>query len=396
MNHKKPRVLHILNHSYPYTDGYAIRSYNIINGQRRHGMDPVVLTSPKHEPQYDENPELIEGTRYYRIAPLNRGGIFSNLYIICLILRNINKIYHEIGFDLIHAHSPSLCGFAAMVFSAVKKIPFAYEVRAFWEDAAVDAGKHTSKSPKYHMTRFLESVVLRRARAVTTIANYLKDDIMLRRGRLSQVFLVPNGVDCKRFQPMEQDREITAELGIGQEPVIGFIGSFYRFEGLDVLIKALAMLKHMKYKAILVGGGEMDADWRCLARELGLSNVIFVGRVPHEDVLRYYSVIDILVYPRQKERITELVTPLKPLEAMAMGKIVIGSDVGGIMEILGKGGLHFPAGNYEALSQLLKKIVENPVQYEKVAKAGKEIAISKFSWSGHMERYERVYQTILN
>jgi len=395
------KVLHILNHSYPYADGYAIRSFNIINGERHYGMNPVVLTSPKHEPEYKNNPEIIDGTHYYRIAPLNKKGIIpSNLYIICLIWRHIRKIYQKEKFDLIHAHSPALCGLGAMIFSIQTGIPFIYEVRAFWEDAAVDAGKYAVGSLKYRMTRFLESLVFLRANAVTTIANYLKDDISARRGKRSNVFLVPNGVDCTRFKKTPKDKELKEKFGLGEYPVIGFIGSFYRFEGLDVLLKSLAILKDLKirYKAILVGSGEMDSEWRKLAEQLALSDVIFTGRVPHDDVLRYYSVMDILVYPRLKERITDLVTPLKPLEAMAMGKPVIGSDVGGIKEILGdgKGGLLFPAGNHEALSQLLKRIIDNPALYNEIASIGKRIAAEKYSWTAHIERYQKIYQTVLS
>lgn len=395
----KLKILHILNHSYPHVGGYAIRSFNIINSQRQYGMDPIVLTSAKHELDYTENPEVFEGTTYYRIAQKSPPCIPFNLYVVYGLLRHIPPIYQEHGFDLIHAHSPSLCGLAAMLFSAKTGIPFVYEVRAFWEDAAEDAGKYALWSPKYRLTRFLESIVLRRAHAVTTIASYLKDDILKRRGKRGQVFLVPNGVDCNHFHPMPPDRELMNTLGLGEEPVIGFIGSFYRYEGLDVLLKALAILKAqgVKYKAVLVGAGEMDTEWRQLSKNLDLSDVLFTGRISHDEVLRYYSVIDIFVFPRHKKRVTELVTPLKPLEAMAMEKCVIGSDVGGIRELLddGKSGLLFSAGNHEDLVQLLKSVLEDPSRYKNVAVAGKNIAKTRFSWTSHVERYQKIYNGIL-
>jgi glycogen synthase len=396
----KLKILHLLNHSYPDVGGYAIRSFNIINSQRQYGLDPIVLTSPKHELEYPQNPERFEETLYYRTSRKSPPGLPFNAYVVYALLRQIPSIYREHTFDLLHAHSPSLCGLAAMRFSARTGIPFVYEVRAFWEDAAEDAGKYKLGSPKYYLTRFLESLVLRRAHAVTTIASYLKGDIEKRRGGRGNVFLVPNGVDARHFVPRPPDEELKKTLGLGHDPVIGFIGSFYRYEGLDVLLRALTILQAqgVKYKALLVGSGEMDAEWRQLAKDLGLTDVIFPGRIAYEDVLRYYSVFDICVYPRNRKRVTELVTPLKPLEAMAMEKFVIGSDVGGIKELLedGKGGLLFPAENHEALAQLLKSVCENPSHYKEIVTAGKQIVQTKFSWISHAERYANIYKAILS
>jgi glycogen synthase len=394
------KVLHILNHSYPYSDGYAIRSYNIVNAQRRYGLNPIVLTSSKHEPEFSTNPEYFEGTAYYRTAAYQPGLLPENYRVIGGLLREISKVYSSRRFDLIHAHSPSLCGLAAMVFSMKKHLPYVYEVRAFWEDAAVDARKYATGSLRYKFVRLLETIAIRRASAVTTIASYLKDDIEKRRGKRGNVYLIPNGVDAERFVPVPSDEILRRELGFSPaNPVIGFIGSFYRFEGLNVLFKALDILQSrgVRYKALLVGSGEMDAEWRKLAADLNL-DVRFTGRVPHGDVLRYYSIMNVCVYPRLKEKITDLVTPLKPLEAMAMGKPVIGSDVGGIRELLssGKGGLLFPAGDAVALAELLCKVLTHPSQYESYVRAGRDIVERKYSWISHAEKYCEIYRSVLS
>jgi len=395
------RILHVLNHSYPYADGYAIRSFSIVNAQRRHGLDPVVVTSSKHEPAFTENPEYFEGTAYYRTLQEKSGLPTSNIGVIYRLFRNIGRIYKEQRFDLIHAHSPSLCGFATMLFSLCMHIPFVYEVRAFWEDAAVDADKYAVGSLKYRMVRALETLVLLHADAVTTIASYLKQDIEKRRGKPASVFLIPNGVDTERFQPIPPDENLRQELSIAPtDKVIGFIGSFYRFEGLNILLRSLQILKMkgVKYKAVLVGGGEMESQWRQLSGDLGLKDVQFTGRVPHVDVQRYYSIMNICVYPRLKEKITDLVTPLKPLEAMAMGKLVIGSNVGGICELLSSrdGALLFPAEDAEALAQLLSRVLDDPSRYETVIEAGRSIVQENYSWNSHMTRYRQIYESILS
>lgn len=395
------KVLHVLNHSYPYADGYAIRSMGIINAQRRYGLNPVVLTSCKHEPVFTENPEYFAGTAYHRTPSRRRGPLPFNIAVIDGLRRQIARIYKEQPFDLIHAHSPSLCGLAAMLFSLRKHIPFVYEVRAFWEDAAVDAKKYAVGSFQYRLQRSMETLVLLRARAVTTIATYLKQDIERRRGTRANVFLIPNGVDAERFRPIPPDVKLQQELQIeSRDQVIGYVGSFYRYEGLNVLLKALQILsaQGIKYKAVLVGGGEMEAEWRQISANLRLNDVRFTGRVPHADILRYYSIMNLCVYPRLKEKITDLVTPLKPLEAMAMGKLVIGSNVGGLRELLasGNGALLFPAEDVPALAQLLSRILADPSRYEKVIAAGRELVQKEYSWNSHAERYRYIYETVLS
>ncbi len=394
------RVLHVLNHSYPFSDGYAIRSFNIINAQRLYGLNPIVLTSSKHEPEFHMNPEYFEGTAYYRAILRNPGLLPANFRVVGELVREISRIYSSQHFDLIHAHSPSLCGLAALIFSMRKHVPYVYEVRAFWEDAAVDAKKYAAGSLKYRLVRSLETIAIRRANAVTTIASYLKADIDKRRGGKGSVFLIPNGVDLERFRPIPPDEALRGELRFTPaDRVIGFIGSFYRFEGLNVLLRAMEILKSrgIRYKALLVGSGEKDSEWRKLSEDLHLTDVRFTGRVPHEDVLKYYSIMNVCVYPRLREKITELVTPLKPLEAMAMGKLVIGSDVGGIRELLasGRGGILFPAEDAPALAERIEQALTNPSQYENFIAAGREIVQKRYSWNSHAEKYFEIYNSVL-
>lgn len=399
--HSSLTILHVLNHSHPYADGYAIRSAGIVDSQRRDGLNPVVLTSCIHEPEFTKNPEYYAGTAYHRIPSPSKDRSNGNLTVVIGLLRHISRIYEKQRFDLIHAHSPSLCGLAALLFSLRRPVPFVYEVRAFWEDAAVDAKKCAVGSFRYRMERALETLILKRARAVTTIAEFLKKDIEKRRRTRGTVFLVPNGVDAEHFRPIPPDERLLRELQIAPtDPVIGYIGSFYRFEGLHVLLHALHILNRrgIRYKAILVGGGEMEAEWRQLSSHLGLSDVRFTGRVPHADVLRYYSIMNLCVYPRLKEQITDRVTPLKPLEAMAMGILVLGSNVGGIRELLGSetAGLLFPENDAEALAQLLCRILAAPSQYAKLASDGRILVEQKHSWDWHAQRYRQIYETALS
>ena len=216
-----------------------------------------------------------------------------------------------------------------------------YEVRGFWEDAAVDQGTSTEWGLRYRASRALESRVLREADAVTTICQGLAGEMRGRGIEAAKITQIPNGVDVSDFQRRsDPDPNLQRELGLDGCAVAGFIGSFYRYEGLHLLVEAMRELRAggANIKLLLVGGG-LEADaLRKQVDDADLNEqVVFAGRVPHAEVGRYYDLVDVLVYPRVSMRLTELVTPLKPLEAMARGHLVMASDVGGHRELIEDG-----------------------------------------------------------
>jgi PEP-CTERM/exosortase A-associated glycosyltransferase len=216
-----------------------------------------------------------------------------------------------------------------------------YEVRAFWEDAAVDLGTSSPGGFRYKATRALETFALRRCDAITTICEGLRDDMLQRGLPREKIVVIPNAVDPAEFKfGGSTNAELRRMLGLDGKIVLGFIGSFYAYEGLDLLVRALPAMRAARPEIalLLVGGGPMEAAIKSIAAQNGVSDAIrFVGRVPHREVPDYYGLVDLLVYPRHSQRLTELVTPLKPLEAMARGQIVLASDVGGHRELIRAG-----------------------------------------------------------
>jgi PEP-CTERM/exosortase A-associated glycosyltransferase len=202
-------------------------------------------------------------------------------------------------------------------------LPVVYEIRAFWEDAAVDHGTTREGSLRYRMTRALETRACQQADAVTCICEGLQQDLAGRGIPSSKITVIPNAVDPAQFTfGVPADTNLRTSLGLEDARVIGFIGSFYAYEGLDLLLAAApAMIaRDPRIRILLVGGGPEESRLRAQAAQLGLAqHVIFTGRVPHQIVNRYYSLVDVLVYARHPMRLTDLVTPLKPLEAMAQG-----------------------------------------------------------------------------
>jgi PEP-CTERM/exosortase A-associated glycosyltransferase len=276
-----------------------------------------------------------------------------------------------------------------------------YEIRAFWEDAAVGNGTGREGSLRYRATKMLETRAVRRADAVAVICEGLRDDLIGRGIDPGKIMVSPNGVDLTLFgDPPPRDQKLAAELGLDDAEVIGFIGSFYDYEGLDDLIAAMPALvaERPKARLLLVGGGPMDAALRAQASGSTVADhIAFVGRVPHTEVERYYSLVDVLAYPRKRMRLTDLVTPLKPLEAMAQGKLVAASDVGGHRELIrdGETGTLFAADSPSAIAAALAGLLADRSGWEARKDRARAFVEAERNWSSNICRYEPVYRRLV-
>lgn len=212
--------------------------------------------------------------------------------------------------------------------------------------------------------------------------------------------MIPNAVDIGDFSVGgARDEALARQLGLEGKTVLGFIGSFYAYEGLDILLNALpAMLaQRQEIRVLLVGGGPQDAALRAQAQALGIGDkVVFTGRVPHSEVQRYYNLVDVLCYPRHKMRLTDLVTPLKPLEAMAQGRLLVASDVGGHKELIddGRTGVLFTAGDAASLSQQVLALLEAPQTWQEFRQSGRRFVEEERNWTASVARYRNVYGSI--
>jgi len=345
--------------------------------------------------------ETVDGLHFYRTPALT--GPFVNLpvlnqkQVIDGLTRRLSEIIPKIKPDVLHAHSPSLNAIAALRAGKKFGIPVVYEVRAFWEDAAVDHGTASENGLRYRLTRALESYALRHADAVTTICEGLRRDIVARGIPADKVTVIPNAVDIDKFAVGGvADQDLKTKLGLQGARLIGFIGSFYAYEGLDILLRAVPALTAGRpdLRILLVGGGPEDARLRQLAKDLNIvDKVVFTGRVPHDQVPMYYDLLDVLVYPRLSMRLTDLVTPLKPLEAMAQGRVLAASDVGGHLELIvdGKTGVLFKADDPASLADKVGTLLDTQTQWPALRAAGREYVESERNWTVSVTRYKNIY-----
>lgn len=391
------KILHVLDHSLPLHSGYTFRSEAILREQQRRGWQPLMLTTPKQGPQ-DELVQDIDGLRFYRTPSNGREGLLDQMR---LTRNRLLSLCQTLMPDLIHAHSPVLNALPALAVRRKLGIPVVYEMRASWEDAAVDHGTTVEGSLRYRASRLAETFALLQADQVTTICEGLKQDILMRGVRAGKVTVIPNAVDTTafRFDP-QPDLQRSQELGLQGCTVLGFLGSFYHYEGLHLLIEALGRLKptHPDLRLLLVGGGFQEEALKHQAQALGVGeSVVFTGRVPHAEVEKLYALTHLLVYPRLPVRLTELVTPLKPLEAMAQGRLVLASDVGGHRELIrdGQTGALFRAGDVDSLCQGIQRMLASREIWPKIREQGRRFVESERTWMLSVARYQKVYEAAL-
>lgn len=395
------RILHVLDHSIPLHSGYTFRTLALLREQRRLGWQTFHVTSPKHTAP-SEAEETVDGWHFYR-TPSPGGTRFPGLAEAALMKatqKRLMQVAQAVRPSLIHAHSPVLNAMPALRVGRALGIPVVYEVRAFWEDAAVDHGTTAEGSLRYRLTRQLETRALRQVDHVFTICDGLRRDIVGRGIPAAKVTVIPNAVDIHNFEPGGQpDADLKARLGLAGATVLGFIGSFYAYEGLDLLLDALPGLLQRRpdVRVLLVGGGPQEAALKAQAQRLGVAGqVVFTGRVPHAEVQRYYDLVDVLCYPRHSMRLTELVTPLKPLEAMAQGRLLVASDVGGHQELIrdGQTGILFKAGSAPALAAAVDGLLGRREQWPLLREAGRRFVETERTWAASAAHYRLPFQAL--
>ena len=396
------RILHILDHSLPLHSGYTFRTRAIMRAQQAMGWQVAGVTGVRQTGGAGVAIETVDGLKFFRTPSVSGSvPVLSEINEVRALSRTLDSVVEAFRPDVLHAHSPVLGALAALRVGRQHKLPVMYEIRAFWEDAAVGNGTGTEGSIKFRATKAVETWAVRRADAVAVICEGLRRDLVSRGIDADKIMVSPNGVDMAMFgDPPPRDEALAMQLGLSGGDVIGYLGSFYDYEGIDDLISAMPALIAARPDAhlLLVGGGPMEAALRAqAATSSAAARIHFIGRVPHSEVERYYSLVDVLAYPRKKMRLTDLVTPLKPLEAMAQGKLVAASDVGGHRELIDDGvtGTLFAADDPVAIATALSRLLADRSGWDQRRATAREFVERDRNWSSNISRYEPVYRKLV-
>tara|TARA_B100001564_G_scaffold314803_1_gene289149 strand:+ start:300 stop:2759 length:2460 start_codon:yes stop_codon:yes gene_type:complete len=369
------RVVYVLHNSLPYNSGgYATRSHGLMCGVKKLGWDVQVITRRgyPHDRQGmqnlpTDNLQIVEDIPYHRLIELEKGYGQTNIasYLQSYAEDLARKVI-ELRPAIIHAASNHLNGLVANAIAKHFSIPSIYEVRGLWEITRISRQPEFKDSEYFQMMSNLETASASEATYIFAITTALGEEMEKRSSSIQNVGFLPNGVHSNRFVPKPRNLELKSKLGMESDTIVlGYIGSLVSYEGLDLLLEALPVVKretNADFKMMIVGDGAYMDKLQTLCTNLGLDNdVIFAGRVPHEEVEDYYSIVDIAPFPRLPLPVTEMVSPLKPFEAMAMEKAVLASNVDALKEIVShkNTGLLFSKGDSDDLSSKIIQLLEN-------------------------------------
>lgn len=405
-------VLYLLHNSLPYNSaGYATRSHGLISNIAKLGFDISGVTRPgypfdrpeaKHDGSSIQDIDFVDDIPYVRLSVekerLPKSPLVPYVYEYAKRLR---PAINSNGASIIHAASNHWNGLAAVVAARDAGIPSVYEVRGLWEITRISRDPDWRRSLDYDFMAAMETEAATAATRVLTITNALKDELVQRGVDESKILVVPNGVDTARFTPIVPDVDLKAELGLTGKVVIGYVGSILDYEGIDTLIEAARILSLTldNFHVLIVGDGDYSDQAKQRARDLGLDGTVtFTGRIPHSEVARYYSIIDIAPIPRHSLPVTEMVSPLKPFEAMAMGKVVVGSDVDAISEIIipGTNGLLFQKDSPSDLAAVLATLAVDPEKIGNLGAAARSWVVRERDWSTIARHVADIYEDLLS
>ena len=399
------RILHIVTDALPSTSaGYTVRTQEIALAQRSSGLDPHVVTRigfPVTAGDIDGRSLVtVAGVPYHRLLPWIMPGRADT--IAETHLRHAARLVADLGPSVLHAASNYSNALIALALRDATGLPVVYEVRGFWEDTwlsrhAAGAGTEgLDSSDRYRLSRALETHCMRSADLVVTLGEAMRDEITERGVPADKIVIVPNGVSDEFLKPLPDDHgKLRTDLGIGPgEHVVGLVSSLVAHEGIGTLLEAVKILndRGIRTRALIVGDGPERGALQRQAAALGL-DAIFTGRVPMARVREYHAVLDVFVVPRTRDRVCQLVTPLKPVEAMASGRAVVVSAVRALEEIVTDEvtGLLVPPQDAVALADRLQRLLSSPQLRKKLGRGAREWVARDRGWVRAAERYRDVY-----
>ncbi|MFN4297162.1 MAG: glycosyltransferase [Brevundimonas sp.] len=391
---KDRSLLYVAASSFPHhVTGYAARTHSLIKAISRQGWRVEAVTRPGYPADRNDaqhvtgrlGPQDVDGVIYSRLAgPPSNATPFDRY---CdessqALLEHIHKVRPSV----VQAASNHVNAAPALMAARKAGLPFVYEVRGLWELTSAARTPHWEGSERFEFQRRQETRVAQEADSVVAISNGLRNELISRGVDARKIIVVPNSVDPQVFSPRPRDNALASEMGLDDRRVLGFLGSMTGYEGLVDLITALSHLRSdgLDVCALLVGDGPAFREIREAARVLGVSDhLIMPGRVPHTEAPRWYSLMDVAVYPRRPAQVTELVPPLKPLEAMAMELPVVASNVSAISETLihRENGFLFNKGDVGELTDLLGEVMGAPDRSMAVARNARRDVEKRFTWT---------------
>lgn len=400
------RVLHLAKESVPYhSNGFCARSISNLFVESESGFEPIVLTEPGFPGSAEWNGsdvDVVQGIEHHRLLPS------ADDRTKALALDEFNQLYAQLALEkildlkpsIIHASSGRRGYETAKVGVALSKatgIPLVYEIRSFFEGTWTAEIDHEAEGEMFARRLHAEYECAQAADQVITICESMKDELISWGINPEKILVAPNGVDIERFTPQPKNERLAQRLGLKSEVIVGYVSNLdHARESQETLVEATALLRKrgVDVSCLLIGKGPRREAILALADRLGIAEYVFApGSVPHEEVADYYRLIDVFVVPRRAERAAELVTPLKPFEAMACGIPVVASDLPALREIVcpPARGYVFKERSAEDLADTLSTMLSDPTGLRALGENGRSWVVEERQWSNNASTYKEAY-----
>jgi glycosyltransferase involved in cell wall biosynthesis len=397
------RALHLLSNSLPYqVAGYTVRAHEVARCQVAVGLQPHMATRAGF-PLWDGHPgvppgEVIDGIPYHRLAPMLPITTPADR-VVDATTEAAAALVERLRPAVLHPTTNHPNGQAALALRDRFGIPVVYEVRGFLEESWLSrAGAGAVASERYRRTRDVETDVMQAADAIVTLSETMCAEIAERGIPAERITVIPNAVDTERFTPRSPDPALRQRLGLRDGvPVVGYVSTLTAFEGIGYLLQAVSLLRRRgrTVHALIVGDGPQRDALEVQAGRLGIldGTTVFAGRVARDDVAAHYALIDTFVVPRTSDRVSQLVTPLKPYEAMAMERALVVSDVAALREIVSDGetGVVFRAEDPVDLADRLEPLLDDADRRVALGRAARSWVAANRTWTRNGERYRDLY-----
>jgi glycosyltransferase involved in cell wall biosynthesis len=404
------RVLHLVTDALPTTSaGYTIRTHEIAVAQRAAGLDPHVATRcgyPVTQGRLDgRRLVVLDGVPYHRLLPWLMPGRPDpkdpkDRKTADLGLKLAAELTSRLRPAVLHAASNFANARLALALRERYGLPVVYEVRGFWEDTWLSRhpdAERLASSELYQQNRDTETRCMLAADLVVTLGEAMREEIVARGVAAEKILIVPNAVSAEFLRPLPDATTLRAALGIDpDEYVVGVVSSLVRHESIGTLLEATAILRArgVPARALIVGDGPERAALQRQAADIGLAGAaVFTGRVPAAKVRQFHALLDIFVVPRTSDRVCQLVTPLKPVEAMASGLCVVTSQVKALTEIVKHevtGAQTIPQDPV-SLADCLERLLYSPDIRRKLGDNAREWAARDRTWAHNATRYRDAY-----
>lgn len=400
------KILHILYQSLPQVSGSSIRSRDILLSQKEIGLDVITVTSPFQNSIANDKIDVINGIKYIRTSKSSLNSIsdtdkniFKRILRLFVIIPFTYKLYYIIKNekpDIIHAHAMFFCGIPSIIIGKIRKIPVVYEFRSLWMQTENKKSK-LNQAVKNLLLK-IEIFTMNKADFIISLNKNLKTILIKKGVKKNNHIFINNAINTTLIAKLKKKTKVKTR----KELIFGYIGTITHYEGLPFLIEVFQELSDLgiKNKLLIYGNGiYLDNILNQINKRKDINSIIYKGSIAPSKINEAFNEIDIIINPRLKSELTDSVTPLKPLEAMAYEKLVIGSDVGGIKELIKNNvnGFLFKAEDKKDLIKRIKEIINlNKKEKERILNSSLEYVVKSKSWINNAKQYKNIYLKFFN